>query len=624
MSTELSNTNKKKDFKFDFNSSKNQFVRCYDEKNLDNINAALLTAEKCLESSSIQSKVVPKKNNKRLLLHLKKVTTITDARSTNTRETRGMSKNSNKSGQKKEPLYYISNRFEADDADDADETDSLNYTEHDDDKSNDNYSNSTLSDITHRLMNIDNQSLSEDDSVILRDTATIMIPSISNKKLDPLYSFMISNDQIRNFILSGQIMEHNDSIDDAYDPTEIDEIVDHEIINSVRYYLVKWKNWSKGFETWERFSTLSKATKLIFKYESKGNSKDLENPKSINGIHLMLSKNIISNVFELCKTDNGLSLPLISIEELFALSIDLELCTKVTRANRMKFLRLQLAVIALNYYRQEQLNEFTQWEIDYNMRRTNSVNIKIENNIDLERAPLSFAYTPKYVPRCGIIISDDPPIGCDCARNCVSSEDCCNEMAGFSSVYDSKKNITIEPGYPVFECNKKCKCSSACTNRVVQLGSSVNVSIYKTKNCGWGIKTKSNIRKGQFVGNYVGEIITVEESERRLENNSSRIDLMWNLDFDDAQDYKYTIDGTHYANFTYFINHSCDANLNVYAVWIDCLDRNLPQLALFANRDIFSGEQLTTNYFQRCSPDDLKKSGIKCKCNMKNCKGYYF
>lgn len=579
-----------------------------------------MTAEKCLEKSSNQSENVKNNNNKRLLLHLKKITTQKDG-SPNYKIGKRRKSKSNDYNRKKVPQYYISSRSETDG---ANETDSLNSTEHDIENSNDSSSNSTLSDITHQLLNIDNTSPLEDSIMVpLKDTATIIIPSLSNKRVDGYYSFITTNERMRHLILSGQLLEH-DNFDKAYDPTEIDEIIDHGIINGVRYFLVKWKHWSKGFKTWERFSNLSRALNLIFKYEMKRNNKDLENPKFINGIHLMLSKNIISYLFEWCKTGSGLSLPLISTEELLALAVDLELGTTVTQANRFKCLRLQCAVIALNHYRQEQLNEFLQWEIDFNLRRTNRTNIGIENNMDLEGPPSSFAYTPKYIPRCGIIISDDPPIGCNCVRNCAFSDNCCNEMAGHSSVYGSNKNILVKPGCPVFECNKKCKCSEKCTNRVVQLGSSIDVCIYKTSNCGWGVKAKSNIRKGQFVGNYVGEIITVEESEIRLENNSSRIDLMWNLDFDDTQDFKYIIDGTHFANFTCFINHSCDANLNVYAVWIDNLDRNLPQLSLFSNREILAGEQLTTNYFQRYSPNDLKKSGIKCQCNLKNCKGYYF
>ena len=45
--------------------------------------------------------------------------------------------------------------------------------------------------------------------------------------------------------------------------------------------------------------------------------------------------------------------------------------------------------------------------------------------------------------------------------------------------------------------------------------------------------------------------------------------------------------------------YQCDPNLVVYGMWSDCLDPNLPRLALFACRDILRGEQL---YFDYNSP----------------------
>jgi histone-lysine N-methyltransferase SUV39H len=40
----------------------------------------------------------------------------------------------------------------------------------------------------------------------------------------------------------------------------------------------------------------------------------------------------------------------------------------------------------------------------------------------------------------------------------------------------------------------------------------------------------------------------------------------------------------------------CDPNLVVYNVWINCLDPDLPKLALFAVRDIKKGEEITFDY----------------------------
>ena len=46
----------------------------------------------------------------------------------------------------------------------------------------------------------------------------------------------------------------------------------------------------------------------------------------------------------------------------------------------------------------------------------------------------------------------------------------------------------------------------------------VKLCIYRTDNgCGWGVKALENIKKGSFVVEYVGEVITSEEAEKRGE-----------------------------------------------------------------------------------------------------------
>lgn len=40
----------------------------------------------------------------------------------------------------------------------------------------------------------------------------------------------------------------------------------------------------------------------------------------------------------------------------------------------------------------------------------------------------------------------------------------------------------------------------------------------------------------------------------------------------------------------------CDPNLVVFNVWVNCLDPDLPRLALFASQDIKKGEELTFDY----------------------------
>ncbi|MBO8666471.1 SET domain-containing protein-lysine N-methyltransferase, partial [Staphylococcus aureus] len=77
----------------------------------------------------------------------------------------------------------------------------------------------------------------------------------------------------------------------------------------------------------------------------------------------------------------------------------------------------------------------------------------------------------------------------------------------------------------------------------------------------------------------------------------SKSTYLFDLDYNtEKNDSVYSIDATTYGNVSHFINHSCDSNLAIFAVWIDCLDTNIPTLALFASRDISAGEEITFNY----------------------------
>lgn len=95
-----------------------------------------------------------------------------------------------------------------------------------------------------------------------------------------------------------------------------------------------------------------------------------------------------------------------------------------------------------------------------------------------------------------------------------------------------------------------------------------------------------SIKKGSFVTLYVGEVIRSEDAERRAKNSAHGHTYQFDLDFNDQESFPYTVDASKYGNVAHFINHSCNPNLVVYAVWVDCLDPNLPKLAMFALKDI--------------------------------------
>lgn len=225
--------------------------------------------------------------------------------------------------------------------------------------------------------------------------------------------------------------------------------------------------------------------------------------------------------------------------------------------------------------------------------------LHVENVCDFELPPMdNFTYTNDVIARDGIIIPDDPPVGCNCSEEgeCSQKSNCCPTQFDAKFPYTKGGLIRVPQGTPIFECNKACSCSEKCPNRVVQKGRKQTLCIFKTKECGWGVRTERAIAKGQYICEYVGEVISSEESERRgKEYDAVGRTYLFDLDFNE-KDNPYTIDAAKYGNVSRFINHSCDPNLGIWAVWTNCLDLNLPKLCLFTLRSIKENEELTFDY----------------------------
>ena len=75
----------------------------------------------------------------------------------------------------------------------------------------------------------------------------------------------------------------------------------------------------------------------------------------------------------------------------------------------------------------------------------------------------------------------------------------------------------------IFECNDLCRCNvGSCHNRVVQHGISVRLQVFKAYGMGWGVRPLSDVPKGSFVCEYVGELISDSEAETREEPKPER------------------------------------------------------------------------------------------------------
>jgi len=109
------------------------------------------------------------------------------------------------------------------------------------------------------------------------------------------------------------------------------------------------------------------------------------------------------------------------------------------------------------------------------------------------------------------------------------------------------------------------------------------------------------IPRETYIIQYVGELISKEESERRCEEDNRYI-----FTYDDTHD----LDGSVDWNLARWINHGCEANCET----IDDEGR----IWIAAVRDIQPGEELTFNYCYDL--DDYRDH--PCQCGSSNCVGY--
>lgn len=282
------------------------------------------------------------------------------------------------------------------------------------------------------------------------------------------------------------------------------------------------------------------------------------------------------------------------------------------------FLINDMKHLSFYFRRLEQLQNMHEFQQRINMI-DQAKSLHVVNDVDLEPAPMDeFIYTNDVIPRDGIVIPDDPPIGCECTDVCSAKSGCCPSQFDSEFAYNARGIIRVKQGTPIFECNKACKCPENCPNRVVQKGRKQTLSIFKTKDRGWGVRTQRAIAKGQFICEYVGEIISYEETERRgKQYDAVGRTYLFDLDFNE-RDNPYTVDAAKYGNVSRFINHSCDPNVGVWAVWTNCLDLNLPKLCLFTLRAIKEKEELTFDYCSNREPPNeaivVKSESIDSWC----------
>ncbi|CAN7937888.1 unnamed protein product, partial [Ixodes hexagonus] len=373
-------------------------------------------------------------------------------------------------------------------------------------------------------------------------------------------------------------------------------------------FLIKWKGWSSEYNSWEREASVTNCMSLVVRC-------CLE-----KSIHSSYRHDLMRWALRLvCDSEKpdimvlsqlvGHKVPVngyISRKEVIDIRREglklLELSSKRLHRRLAEVFGSWEEFVKRVEARREQAEVIKKWEEEINKASGESCPLYVENHVDLAEPPEDFVYIRDFKPGPGIQFPEDPMVGCNCSDCFDCRKECCPVQANAAFVYNKHGTLVANRGSAIFECNRRCKCSQDCPNRVVQKGRQVPLTIFRTPNDrGWGVRTERRIKKGTFLFEYLGEVITDEEAERRGQvYDEQGITYLFDLDYDKKEEAIYTVDAGFYGNVSHFVNHSCESNMTVYSVWINNLDHRMPRLAFFANRDICCQEELTFDYKMSC------------------------
>ncbi|KAE8647263.1 histone-lysine N-methyltransferase ASHH2 isoform X1 [Cucumis sativus] len=157
-----------------------------------------------------------------------------------------------------------------------------------------------------------------------------------------------------------------------------------------------------------------------------------------------------------------------------------------------------------------------------------------------------------------------------------------------------------------------CPCGELCSNQQFQKRKYAKLQWLRCGKKGYGLQLLEDISKGQFLIEYVGEVLDMHAYEARQKEyalNGHRHFYFMTLNGSEV------IDACGKGNLGRFINHSCDPNCRTEKWMVNgeiCI-------GLFALRDIKKGEEVTFDYnYVRVFGAAAKK----CYCGSFHCRGY--
>lgn len=157
-----------------------------------------------------------------------------------------------------------------------------------------------------------------------------------------------------------------------------------------------------------------------------------------------------------------------------------------------------------------------------------------------------------------------------------------------------------------------CPCGEHCSNQQFQKRNYAKLRWFRCGKKGYGLQLLEDICEGQFLIEYVGEVLDMQAYEARQRDYALKGHKhFYFMTLNGGE----VIDACAKGNLGRFINHSCDPNCRTEKWMVNgevCV-------GLFALKDLKKGEEVTFDYnYVRVFGAAAKK----CVCGSSNCRGY--
>uniref|UniRef100_A0A1J3FKJ3 Histone-lysine N-methyltransferase ASHH1 n=1 Tax=Noccaea caerulescens TaxID=107243 RepID=A0A1J3FKJ3_NOCCA len=187
---------------------------------------------------------------------------------------------------------------------------------------------------------------------------------------------------------------------------------------------------------------------------------------------------------------------------------------------------------------------------------------------------------------------------CECKFDFGDPDSACGERC-----LNVITNTECTPGY--------CPCGVYCKNQKYQKCEYAKTKLIKSEGRGWGLVALEEIKEGQFIIEYCGEVISWKEAKRRAqtyETHGVKDAYIISLNASEA------IDATKKGSLARFINHSCKPNCETRK-W-NVLGE--VRVGIFAKESISPRTELAYDY----NFEWYGGAKVRCLCGAVSCSGF--